>query len=763
MDLLSSLRRAFGKTASPATNDRAEQPRAEPLGDAEAGEFRADQALTRGSEDRLGRLPFALRIAATIRERKAADSLVIGVYGPWGDGKTSVVQFVQEALSSDDDIVWVPFNPWIVGDRDQLLRSFFETIAEALDTHLDSRGVTLARRVRDYSEILAAVVPPAKAVQLASAAVSTRKLADYKKVVSDLLADSGKRVVVAIDDIDRLERNEIAAILKLVRLVADFKNTVYILAFDRRIVAASLDHLYAGGNEEGSSFLEKIVQVPLPLPPAESSSLEGFALTLLEEALGAAHVQLEASAVTEFGGRFRAGIAPGISTPRNAVQFVNAVAFALPMLREEANVVDVICIEALRSLYPAVHAFVRDNEQFVLGRGHADTDGPEPARASWNAATLPLSERKRVAALTLVKALFPRFESSLGGNTHYGGDWNRTWAREKRAASPNHFERFFTYHVSAHQVSETAVADLVDQITGQSDDELRGALLEHIQNGRAESLIEALREREGGVPADDARRLALSLAGLGTHLPRPSMLFSFRTPFEQAAILISRLVERIPTGPERSQLALEVTARATPLGFAAHIVRWIRSGPDTQETERILTEHGDRRILEELVARMSVEAQTGDPLYERYPQDAALLLNVWAMYGPVGACQEYVARTLEEHPERAITLLMAFLPTSYAMDTGASRLSDLEREQYDSVIRVIDPVNLVNAVNRAYPDVAEPGEYPRSFDEFSDRTLAAQFLFVHSRRHAPQGNDDPALRVETDVSPSVAVTRDQDP
>lgn len=51
-----------------------------------------------------------------------------------------------------------------------------------------------------------------------------------KLIIETILKEEQKRVVILIDDIDRLEKSEIHAVFRMVKLTADFKYTAYILA-----------------------------------------------------------------------------------------------------------------------------------------------------------------------------------------------------------------------------------------------------------------------------------------------------------------------------------------------------------------------------------------------------------------------------------------------------------------------------------------------------------------------------------------------------
>jgi len=101
--------------------------------------FVSDQPVTDPLLDKFKRLPFAQRIAKTLAERKDPASIVVLIHGEWGEGKTTVLQYVHEALQKFEAVVPVRFNPWRVSDETSLLLSFFATLAGALDRFSENR------------------------------------------------------------------------------------------------------------------------------------------------------------------------------------------------------------------------------------------------------------------------------------------------------------------------------------------------------------------------------------------------------------------------------------------------------------------------------------------------------------------------------------------------------------------------------------------------------------------------------------------------
>ena len=97
------------------------------------------------------------------------------------------------------------------------------------------------------------------------------------------LKEEKLKIVVAIDDIDRLSEEEIVAVFQLVKALADFPNTVYLLAFDREVVVQALEKVQSG---KGEAYLEKVVQVPFEIPSPNMTSIHNAFFSKLDETLG---------------------------------------------------------------------------------------------------------------------------------------------------------------------------------------------------------------------------------------------------------------------------------------------------------------------------------------------------------------------------------------------------------------------------------------------------------------------------------------------
>jgi predicted KAP-like P-loop ATPase len=255
-----------------------------------------DRPITADEEDRFGRTRLADSIATDVGS--GTGSLVAAVTGPWGSGKTSVLQLVQARLAKNESVVPIHFNPWLFAGTDQLIQAFFGELVAQLSSSKDENIRAAAKRVQEYSELLdpfgelPGIGGPFKAggrgLRLLASKLAGRtkfhatSVDEQKAQIEAALAATNKRFVVFIDDIDRLEQGEVRDVVRLVRLVADFPRISYLLAFDRKRVEAALG---GGDAEMGRDYLEKIVQLSYPgnrsarrdrpLPPTDLDRYSG--------------------------------------------------------------------------------------------------------------------------------------------------------------------------------------------------------------------------------------------------------------------------------------------------------------------------------------------------------------------------------------------------------------------------------------------------------------------------------------------------------
>jgi predicted KAP-like P-loop ATPase len=388
-----------------------------------------DAPITALADDRLDRAPYARIIANLIDEGHSwDDSIVFGLTGPWGSGKTSMLGMVEEALGERGrNPAWrvAHFTPWATGDVDGLLGDFYSSLAEAMPT---VRGHDRLRKA--LGTLAQVTAPAAKAIPWAGEAIAEaagttgRALASrpswdhaFKKATAEF-KDQLTPILVVADDIDRLQPDELLALLKVVRLLGRFPGVNYLLAYDEETLFNTL----AGTNtvsdgEIAGKFMEKIVQYPLFIPPLSVRRLTEFLVSGLSGSANSIDFDMES---VPFGGLSSVCL-PFLQTPRSIERFLAQVRHRAKMYAHTNTELEVVvAMTLLRSTFPALYQQLpmsRDllaNKPVLMGIG-PDEDVLESGRAE--IASLidrNVSSRSQNAARALMYYLFPLYHPSRG-------------------------------------------------------------------------------------------------------------------------------------------------------------------------------------------------------------------------------------------------------------------------------------------------------------------------------------------------------------
>lgn len=246
-----------------------------------------DAAQKTRKNDDLGRWRFASEIAEVIRSTPHEWSARIGIFGKWGEGKSTILHFLEGMLKPEGNIVFY-FNPWAVQNLNEMWADFGARLLEAL-THanlfVEPRWKRAARKLQksftstglvDLGEGAADLFGKGKLYKSAFGIVGNWLRPDgpqVKKIRENL---GNRRVVVFIDDLDRAMPELLPKLLLSLREILDLPGFTFVLAFDNEIVAGGLLTVNKSWGD-GGSFLDKILDFHYYLPPV---SKEGKRLLL---------------------------------------------------------------------------------------------------------------------------------------------------------------------------------------------------------------------------------------------------------------------------------------------------------------------------------------------------------------------------------------------------------------------------------------------------------------------------------------------------
>lgn len=155
--------------------------------------FSSDRPVENESQDRFQRYNFSKRIAETIKKRENSDGIVIGIYGAWGEGKTSVQNFIEKELTTDENILIIKLNPWRYNDEDTLIKNFLKKIANLLGKELEKRKNKLGNFIEKYGAVGGIIGVDFTQI---GQSLSEIDLEDWKNKIDDFLKESTSKLVV---------------------------------------------------------------------------------------------------------------------------------------------------------------------------------------------------------------------------------------------------------------------------------------------------------------------------------------------------------------------------------------------------------------------------------------------------------------------------------------------------------------------------------------------------------------------------------------
>lgn len=299
----------------------------------------------------------------------------IGVYGGWGEGKTTVRHFLEakfKETARERNAVFVDFCPWEYGDKCDLRLELCKKLADAMER------IAKGKPVQVFSQLvkLAAFKSPERVSGVLGEFLDVFRGFWFSMVVKEerlletvrnLLREIGQMtpIVVVVDDLDRVTPAEARKVVRFLKANGDLPNLVYLILADEEYLANAMAGMFEkpppGGAEYGREYLRKIVGIRYPLPKISRPHLAG-------------HFEKKLKALVEaYGLRWNDDthscewVAGYLHTLRDIKLFLNEFSVSLANLQQRADdethlgvhLGDFLTVIALRSWEPELHGHMQ--------------------------------------------------------------------------------------------------------------------------------------------------------------------------------------------------------------------------------------------------------------------------------------------------------------------------------------------------------------------------------------------------------------------
>lgn len=534
--------------------------------------YNTDKPIKTGAEDLLGRVFFSKQLAKALYECDANDGLVIGLFGEWGSGKTSVLNMTMNEIKNmakefENKPLIVTFSPWNYSDKDNLISLFFRNLINNLDTPSNNKIKTkIGKVLTDYADCLdvLSVLSPLGGilVNILKPIIKTQgtnlmevpNLDSTKEKLETILKESNQKIIVVIDDIDRLTNSQIRDIFHLAKQVGNFPNIVYILSMDREIVCRALKEIH---NIDGHEYLEKIIQIPFEIPKISKSKVHKYLFNQLDKIIN--DTSNDTIIDDSYWERvFVNCVSPYIDNLRDINRLTNIFKFKYRALYQEVSVEDMIGITTLEVLEPKLYKWIYNHKDVLCNSIRYNISRNNGTRAEYRERFY--NEFKGIninpdKSIRCVSTLFPAFAKEID---EYQGVYqsNAESKKKMKICDDEKFDIYFRYDLDSVEVSRSTIEDCLFRF---NEEEL-GAIVEKInQDGNVVYFLEEVQSLIDDIPYERISLIAsVVLCAQWKFKGETDAGLFTKTAYVLAIDLVEELLCRIRVEQERFELLYSI-------------------------------------------------------------------------------------------------------------------------------------------------------------------------------------------------------------
>lgn len=314
--------------------------------------YQVDQPIRSEDEDLLGRRGEAKSLSEKIfKTDTSKGAFTLGLTAPWGAGKTSFMLVMREYLTKkpSQEVIVMAFNPWMYRKAPNLTQVFFEELSRTLAPYNSDLASAFIRYVRSllaqesnaWLQLVARLLPQES---------NEKSITEQYESLSQEICRLGRKIFIFIDDVDRLEREELVELFALVRNSSSFPCMSYILAYDKEYVASQLKGCF---DQHTHRYMEKILQEEYALAQITPEQLEQALKMELEEiGYGALFAAIKESQIL---------LSYHLPTLRAVKRICNTLSSCRRALEGNVAIFDWFIIELIRTQYPRLFDFLKAN------------------------------------------------------------------------------------------------------------------------------------------------------------------------------------------------------------------------------------------------------------------------------------------------------------------------------------------------------------------------------------------------------------------
>lgn len=595
----------------------------------------SDRPINKISEDKLKRKTFAISLADVLCKWKGKDSLIVALYGQWGCGKTSIKNMVVDKLKESEETCpyIIEFNPWQWSGQETIAKEFFKQISFSIQKNKNNDIFhDLGKKFSYYNDILgfgtsiinqsAYLIIRLYLILLMAFSVGSifskyakysliflssigflltffkktcfefsklfQSIYDYhnkttleiKADISEQLRKIDRPIVVIIDDIDRLNSDEIRLLFQLIKINADFPNMIYVLLFQKDIVEKAFDEL-----QEGKEFLNKIIQIGFDVPQIEKYILDKVFLKSINDLFGKQQINKE-----RWDEIYLNGISGFIHSLRDVYRYLPMLEFQIEIHKNDfnnydINLIDFAALESIRIFEPKVYNKIYYYSDGLTEKYRFENDEQKSTRIEnmLNDIINQSSETNKIYVKNIITNLFP---------TLLEEEEKEEWTIDLRICVNKIFLRYFILSIPYGDITYKDIISIFNATSNRR--ELVGEFKRLKANGTIETMIERLplyMERLQDKHIIPFLSAIFDIGDFTFNDPETSLVF---TTEEKLLYLAKQILIQRTTLEQRKNIIEKAIQESTGLYLPTRIIYEEFYGSNQKHQERCILKQDDK-------------------------------------------------------------------------------------------------------------------------------------------------------------------------
>jgi predicted KAP-like P-loop ATPase len=438
----------------------------------------SDDPITTPEDDVLDRGDFVNEIYKQVVNLPFSSSFVFALQGEWGEGKTSTINLLETKLKKDKRHIIFKFDPWYFENERILVETFMRDLGIVISNNY--LLPSLRKTFSVYGKLIFGLLEKYSQVSISNFIdlfLKDETLEEVRNSLVTKLASINKKIIIVIDNIDRLQENEILTTFKLIKLVGNFPNTIFILSFDQDVVNKTLKNLC----NTDKNFQEKIIQKVIQLPKPRQTTLDQYLGRYLDDLIDTTDIpKKEKETITKnYQSFYPETLRSHFSTLRIIKRYLNSLrATVASFVKSEVSLFDVILLEVIKASYSDVYGDIWKNRWYYMSYDW-DWDSSSSSPFSTVIKDDQLNEEirnhiselitdypkedQRIIRSILAKVFLP-VEKALHKQNYDFSRMSSEYRTDRRMSHPDIFKKYFSHNIGKEEIFDSDVRNIIQAI-----------------------------------------------------------------------------------------------------------------------------------------------------------------------------------------------------------------------------------------------------------------------------------------------------------